>query len=68
MNKTSYEFPKDGEVLNGAFWLNGEPWLISNPDEPLKQYLAKLLSSQREYIDRLTKRADDLEKWLTSTI
>lgn len=58
--------PKDGEVLNGAFWLNGEPWLIERPSQPLREYLAESLQSQRQYIERLTKRADALEKWLAS--
>jgi len=58
--------PKDGTVLNGAFWLNGESWLIMEPGLPLNQYLADSLQEQRQYIERLTKRADDLEKWLAS--
>lgn len=58
--------PKDGTVLNGVFYLNGQTWLLLNPDEPLKKQLAKSLRDQRQYIARLTKRADDLEKWLTN--
>jgi len=57
-------FPKDGTVLNGAFWLNGESWLIMEPQKPLNEYLAQSLQEQRQYIERLTKRADALEQWL----
>jgi hypothetical protein len=60
--------PKDGTVLNGAFWLNGESWLIMQPQMPLNEYLAQSLQEQRQYIERLTKRADALEKWLDSVI
>ncbi|RTK96118.1 MAG: hypothetical protein EKK64_04770 [Neisseriaceae bacterium] len=56
--------PKDGTVLNGFFWLQGQSWLITDLNEPLEQHLAKSLITQRQYIARLTKRADDLEKWL----
>ncbi|MEI8269794.1 MAG: hypothetical protein WCG45_00330 [bacterium] len=56
--------PKDGTVLNGFFWLKGESWLITDLNEPLEEHLANSLISQRQYIARLTKRADDLEKWL----
>jgi hypothetical protein len=59
--------PTNGTVLNGAFWLNGNTWLIEQPNKPLQEYLAESLQSQREYIARLTKRADDLEKWLTES-
>lgn len=56
--------PKDGDVLNGCFWLGGESWLILDHSKPLNQYLVDTLQEQREYIARLTKRADALEKWL----
>lgn len=56
--------PKDGDVLNGVFYLNGTTWLILDQREPLREHLVKSLVSQREYISRLIKRADDLEKWL----
>lgn len=56
--------PKDGTVLNGVFWLNGNSWLIERPDQPLNEYLNESLRSQREYIAKLTKRADALNKWL----
>lgn len=56
--------PKDGEVLNGVFWLNGQSWLILDGSKPLNQYLVETLQEQREYIARLTERADTLEKWL----
>lgn len=55
---------KDGTVLNGCFWLNDEPWLIERPIQPLKEYLAESLEDQRQYIARLTERADAMEKWL----
>jgi hypothetical protein len=57
-------FPKDGTILNGAFWLNGESWLILSYNKPLKDVLAESLADQRQYIERLTNRADALEKWL----
>ena len=58
-------FPKDGSVLNGAFWLNGESWLICDYTKPLNEHLMELLQSQRVYIERMTVRADALEKWLS---
>lgn len=39
-------------------------WLIMEPQKPLNEYLAQSLQEQRQYIERLTKRADALEKWL----
>lgn len=56
--------PKDGDVLNDCFWLDGESWLILDRSKPLNQYLVDALQEQREYIKRLTERADTLEKWL----
>lgn len=56
--------PKDGDLLDGCFWLNGEPWLIFDRSKPLNQFLVETLQEQREYIERLTKRADTLAKWL----
>jgi hypothetical protein len=56
--------PKDGTVVNYAFWLNGNSWLICDTTKPLNEYLIGQLIEQREYIERLTKRANELEKWL----
>lgn len=60
-------FPKDGTVFNGVFWVNGDSWLIEDFDKPLDQFLAEQLQEQRQYIERLTKRADALEKWLAKS-
>lgn len=56
--------PKDGTVLNGAFWVNEDSWLILDYTKPLGTTLAESLADQRQYIERLTKRADALQKWL----
>jgi hypothetical protein len=59
--------PSNGTVLNGVFWLNGESWLIQEPDKPLNEYLMQSLQEQRQYIERLTKRANALEEFLCGT-
>jgi hypothetical protein len=56
--------PKDGTVLNGVFWVNEDSWLILDYTKPLKDLLTEQLAEQRTYIERLTTRADALEKWL----
>lgn len=65
--KLPNSWPKDGTVLNGVFWLGGTTWLITDYNKPLNQLLREKLQEQREYIDLLTKRADELEKWLYPT-
>lgn len=60
----THPIPKDGTILNGAFWIKGKSWLITDPRKPLKELLVEQLKDQRSYIDRLTKRADALEEYL----
>jgi hypothetical protein len=59
--------PTNGTVLNGAFWLNDSFWVIEQPNKSLRENLVESLQNSREYIDRLTKRANDLEKWLAES-
>lgn len=64
--KLPNSWPKDGTVLNGAFWLGGDSWLILDTTKPLNQLLTEQLQEQRAYIARLTERANRLEQWLAS--
>ena len=57
--------PNNGTVKNGCFWLDGESWLITDNSKPLNEHLTDTLREQRAYIDRLVKRADRLEAWLS---
>lgn len=60
---------KDGTVLNGAFWLNGKSeWLITNPNQPLKEFLREALQERLEFIERLTISAQALENWLNEQL
>lgn len=56
----------DGIVLNNSFKLKEDFWIITDCSKPLTQYLNESLDEQRSYIQRLTKRADNLEEWLKS--
>lgn len=56
--------PKNGDVVNGVFFLNGDTWLILDQSVPLEQFLKKQIIEQHEYIKKLTERTNDLEKWL----
>jgi hypothetical protein len=55
---------KKGTVYNGIFYLDGETWLVENPNIPLTESLRQSLASQRDYIERLIVRADKMEKFL----
>jgi len=56
----------NGTVLNGAVWIDGDSWLITEPNLPIDELLNKQLAEQRKYIERLTVRADNLERYLAT--